>query len=273
MAPPSSSASRPLAAAVGLAVLGAAKAKDLPGRAVMASLTGVGAALSLPGAVRREYDQLAAQGERVLARLSGRVDPDLEPEPGADAAAAPADEWIARPVFPAPPSGPAPVFPSTPTDPTPVFPAPPTAPVPATGPHDESIVDASGTATDLVSPMSDAAPAVPSEPAPAMSPVIEQTPDPVPHQEAVAHLVQEASVAAHAEDLPPGGELTAGQLPLEDFDHLTLGSLRGRLRRLSAAELVQLREYELAHGHRLPIMTMLDNRIAKLEAERAAATG
>lgn len=65
--------------------------------------------------------------------------------------------------------------------------------------------------------------------------------------------------------------LDPDQLPLPDFDHLTLGSIRGRLRRLSLPELVQLREYEGAHGNRLPIVTMLDNRIAKLTAEQGTA--
>ncbi|HMA47750.1 MAG TPA: hypothetical protein VKP11_11230, partial [Frankiaceae bacterium] len=54
------------------------------------------------------------------------------------------------------------------------------------------------------------------------------------------------------------------ELPLPDFDHMTLGSLRGRLRRLDLAALEQLRAYEQAHARRLPILTMLENRIAKI---------
>ncbi len=56
-------------------------------------------------------------------------------------------------------------------------------------------------------------------------------------------------------------------LPLADYDHMTLGSLRGRLRSLSIPELVQVREYELEHADRLPVVTMLDNRIAKLATD------
>jgi hypothetical protein len=54
------------------------------------------------------------------------------------------------------------------------------------------------------------------------------------------------------------------ELPLPDYDHMTLGSLRGKLRTLTMDQLVQIRDYEKAHAHRLPVVTLLDNRIAKL---------
>ena len=60
------------------------------------------------------------------------------------------------------------------------------------------------------------------------------------------------------------------QLPLPDYDHLTLGSLRGRMRSLDLPQLVQVRDYEKAHANRLPIVTMLDNRIAKLATDPTA---
>lgn len=56
-------------------------------------------------------------------------------------------------------------------------------------------------------------------------------------------------------------------LPIADFDNITLGSLRARLRNLSVEQLVTLREWEQAHAHRLPVLTALDNRIAKVGAE------
>jgi hypothetical protein len=62
----------------------------------------------------------------------------------------------------------------------------------------------------------------------------------------------------------PGATLDHDELPLEDYDHLTLGTLRARIRRLDAAELVQLREYEQAHADRLPVIKALDTRLAKL---------
>jgi hypothetical protein len=66
---------------------------------------------------------------------------------------------------------------------------------------------------------------------------------------------------------PSGADLTHDELPLADFDHQTVPQLRGRLRTLGLAELVQLRDYEQAHAARLPVLTLLDNRIAKLLAE------
>ena len=59
------------------------------------------------------------------------------------------------------------------------------------------------------------------------------------------------------------------ELPIPDFDNITLGSLRARLRNLSLEQLVTLREWEQAHAHRLPVLTTLDNRIAKLGATEA----
>lgn len=64
--------------------------------------------------------------------------------------------------------------------------------------------------------------------------------------------------------------LTHDDLPLPDYDHMTLGSLRGRLRSLTVEELVQVRDYERAHAHRLPVVTLLDNRIAKLATDASA---
>jgi hypothetical protein len=67
-----------------------------------------------------------------------------------------------------------------------------------------------------------------------------------------------------------GVVLEHDELPLPDYDHLTLGSLRGRMRSLDLPQLIQIRDYEKAHADRLPIVTMLDNRIAKLANDPTA---
>ena len=54
------------------------------------------------------------------------------------------------------------------------------------------------------------------------------------------------------------------ELPLPDYDHMTLGSLRGRLRSLTVEQLIAVRDYEKLHADRLPVITLLENRIAKL---------
>ena len=81
----------------------------------------------------------------------------------------------------------------------------------------------------------------------------------------VVETVEQVSARAAAPKV-----LDHDDLPLADYDHMTLGSLRGRLRSLDLDQLVQVRDYEKAHADRLPIVTMLDNRIAKLAATPAA---
>lgn len=86
---------------------------------------------------------------------------------------------------------------------------------------------------------------------------VEQVTDPFGLSDEVAIQVDEAQ---------PGATLNHDQLPLADYDHLTLGSLRARLSKLDTVALVQIRDYERAHANRLPVITMLENRIAKVTA-------
>jgi hypothetical protein len=57
----------------------------------------------------------------------------------------------------------------------------------------------------------------------------------------------------------------AADLPISDWDHASMPSLRARVARLTLDELLQLREYETEHAARLAVLTMLDNRIAKVD--------
>lgn len=85
---------------------------------------------------------------------------------------------------------------------------------------------------------------------------------------ATAEVVEAVEAVAGSAEAP-----AADDLPLPDYDHMTLGSLRGRLRSLSVDQLVALRAYEKSKADRLPVITMLDNRIAKLAAGEGAPTG
>ena len=76
---------------------------------------------------------------------------------------------------------------------------------------------------------------------------------------AVADKVEHVS-AQIAIDVPDH----ENELPIPDFDNISIGSLRARLRSLSLEQLVVLREWEQAHAKRLQVITTLDNRIAKL---------
>lgn len=111
-------------------------------------------------------------------------------------------------------------------------------------------------------------PATPTAPvtatAPAPGGAVSATSDEV--REAVQEALDEV-----AADVVPGGDLDHAGLPLPDYDHLTLPALRARIRKLGLSELAQLREYEAAHGHRLPVLTSIDNRIAKLQADHDTA--
>jgi hypothetical protein len=60
---------------------------------------------------------------------------------------------------------------------------------------------------------------------------------------------------------------TGGELPLANYDALTLASLRARLRNLSVEQLTQLLDYEKAHAARADVISMFERRIVKLQAE------
>jgi hypothetical protein len=76
-------------------------------------------------------------------------------------------------------------------------------------------------------------------------------------------VTPETSAAPESTGTP---EVTA-ELPLANYDELTVASLRARLRNLSAVQLTQLLEYEKGHAARADVITMFERRIAKVEAE------
>ncbi|HUR15616.1 MAG TPA: hypothetical protein VM097_14175 [Mycobacteriales bacterium] len=88
-------------------------------------------------------------------------------------------------------------------------------------------------------------------------------PQPEPVSEVESAVVLDA--VAHVED-PLDRPRTLPE-PLEGYDGMTLGALRGRLRSLTTQDLEQVVAYERAHAHRIPVVTMLEHRIAKLAVE------
>jgi hypothetical protein len=56
----------------------------------------------------------------------------------------------------------------------------------------------------------------------------------------------------------------AHDLPLPDYDHLTLGTLTQRIRTLDAPALEQLVDYERDHGNRLPVVQAMQVRLDEL---------
>jgi len=64
---------------------------------------------------------------------------------------------------------------------------------------------------------------------------------------------------------PASGPESADELPIIGWNQLTIGSIRARLPRLNLEELLELRAYEQEHAGRALVLTMLDNRIAKVQ--------
>jgi len=65
-------------------------------------------------------------------------------------------------------------------------------------------------------------------------------------------------------DEVPAAAAPAGDLPVPNYDDLSVASLRARLRNLSADQISQLIDYEKAHAGRADVITMFERRIAKL---------
>ncbi len=91
--------------------------------------------------------------------------------------------------------------------------------------------------------------------------VAKQAPAP---QAPAAEVVPEAE-AVHEADAVPSAP------PVPGWDELTLGSIRARLRRLSADDLTALHSYEEAHGARPDVLSMLENRLAKVRSTQPAS--
>jgi hypothetical protein len=63
------------------------------------------------------------------------------------------------------------------------------------------------------------------------------------------------------------------ELPLPDYDHLPLGGLTSRIRTLDQAGVQAVLDYERAHGDRVPVVTVLESRLAELRDGAAPSGG
>lgn len=251
----------PVAAALGLVPTVARSVRRLPGKAVQLPVLVVSQALVTAESVRREYDELAERGEKLVAKLRGtsfdeiedRVEELVEKTPFAGAydkvedALEDAGEAVSakvRDIGSAAKAGA-----GTARD---------TAKEKGTSLVDDLQGELAGTGEDVPEAEAPKGEPTPKATQPDSTRIdTAATPDVVAVVEQVAAAV-DTEVPTHAE------------LPLADYDHMTLGSLRGRLRSLSLEQLVQVRDYEKAKADRLPVITMLDNRIAKLATETTA---
>jgi hypothetical protein len=291
-----SSVPSPVAAALGIVPTVLGGVRRLPGRAVQLPVFAVSSALAGLDLARREYDDLAARGERLLARLRGTSFDDLEdriedslqgtplarPYDAAEDALEDAGEAIstvarkaARRTGQAAEATAAKAGKAADKAGDQAGKAADTAADTAqqvagaaakrTGKAGKAAAaktaDAAASAADAVQDELPAAERPKGEPTPKATQPDDSRVDTAATSDVVETVEQ---VAARAGS---GPVLEHDQLPLPDYDHMTLGSLRGRLRSLTVDQLVQLRDYEKAHADRLPVVTMLDNRIAKLATE------
>ena len=101
----------------------------------------------------------------------------------------------------------------------------------------------------------------------APAPVVPKT---VPRETVAPEVKPEPPVTSggHVRLLPPdevpAAATAAGQLPVPNYDDLSVASLRARLRNLSADQIGQLIDYEKGHAGRADVITMFERRIAKL---------
>ena len=91
-------------------------------------------------------------------------------------------------------------------------------------------------------------------------------PAPAPAPAAAAPAAAAPAPAAPAAPAPAAAAKPAAsaELPLANYDDLTVASLRARLRNLSADQLGQLIEYEKGNAGRADVIAMFERRIAKL---------
>ena len=232
-----------VAAALGLVPTVLGGVRRLPTKAVQLPVIAVGTALSGLDAARREYDELADRGEKLIARLRGTSFDELEDKIEDSLSGTPvaklydrAEDALER------------VFETS------------------KGNAKQAIEVDAELAKDRAEANAAVQQALPVEEPPA-------APSPAARIDSAATpevIEQVEKIAANVMDKLASDEY---ELPLPDYDGMTLGALRGRLRSLDMQQLVVLRDYEKSRAHRLPVITMLDNRIAKLANGESTPTG
>lgn len=63
------------------------------------------------------------------------------------------------------------------------------------------------------------------------------------------------------------------ELPIPDYDHLPVTGLGHRIRSLSSDDVERLLAYERAHGDRLPVVNVLEQRLRALDQGATPSSG
>ena len=250
---------KPVSAALGLVPLVLDGVRRLPGKAVQLPVIAVSSALAGFETAKREYGDLSDRGERLVARLRGMSFDEVE-----DKVESRLNGRVASLYDRAE---------DTLEDLTQAVKGDTGAAVAKAGEAAKAAaqqVKESTEARQAVEAVQDPLDAMPAAERPKGGPTAKaEQPDSTRVDTAATPDVVETVEQVAGSVAPPA----ADELPLPDYDHMTLGSLRGRLRSLSVDDLVALRAYEKSKADRLPVITMLDNRIAKLAAGDAEPTG
>lgn len=247
--------SKNVAAALGLVPTVVEGVRRLPGMAVQLPVMAVGTALAGLEAAKREYGDLAERGEQLVARLRGTSFDEVEDKVEHALQGTPVAKLYDRAEDALEDVG------------TAVARAAKNLTHGATDNAREAVQAGAVQAKDRAE--ATASVEAVQETLPVAEPVHTSNarvdsaaaPEVIEQVEKIAHNVAAPLITDHSE------------LPLPDYDHMTLGSLRGRLRSLDMQQLVQLRDYEKSKADRLPVVTMLDNRIAKLANGESVPTG
>jgi hypothetical protein len=260
---------KPVSACLGLVPTVLDGVRRLPGKAVQLPVIAVSSALAGVDFAKREYGDLAERGERLVARLRGasfdeledRLEDRLEGTPVASLYDLAEDRLedlgsAATQVV---------------KDLVDLAKGDTSAAIAKAGAAAEQTGQAAQEAQEAAhafdEPVQEALP-VAEQPKGSPTPKAEQPDTTRVDTAATPEVVQAVEAVAGSTPAPD-----AADLPLPDYDHMTLGSLRGRLRSLDVDQLVALRAYEKSKADRLPVVTMLDNRIAKLAAGEDQPTG
>ena len=253
----------PVAAVLGLVPTVLDGIRALPAKAIQLPIFAVSGALSSLDSARRGYDDLAERGERLLARLRGTSFDELEDR---------VEGALTRTPLAAPYDRLEDALEDAASTVTAFARDPRSTVKKANKAVRTTAAKKLDAAADTVEELAD----VTAVQTPASDEQPKGQPTPKATQPDNSRVASAAApdVVKTVEQVSAviGGEVLAhDELPLPDYDHLTLGALRGRMRSLDLPQLVALRDYEKAKANRLPVVTMLDNRIAKLASDPTAA--
>ncbi|MBC7374308.1 MAG: hypothetical protein H7323_09995 [Frankiales bacterium] len=254
----------PVAAVLGIVPTVLDGFRALPAKAIQFPIFAVSGALSGLDAARRGYDDLAERGERLLERLRGTSFDELEDR---------VEDVLARTPLAAPYDRAEDAIEDVADTVTAFVRSPKASAKKVTQAARTGAAKGLDAAADTVENLADSTGPDSTGPDPDEEPKGQPTPKatkPDSSRVASAATPDVIKTVEQVSSVIGGIVLDHDELPLPDYDHLTLGALRGRMRSLDLPQLVALRDYEKAKANRLPVVTMLDNRIAKLVTDPTA---